>query len=188
MTFAPPYTSHSDTADFLRARAGDEAAFTALANRQRPYARAVAMRLLGSRADAEDAVQEALIRVWNARDSFRADSVFLPWFTRIVTNAARDIARRRAVRHTEQLEDTASELLSTLDDLSETTIHRAAADAFASAVTKLPRRRQKIVIMHDVHGVVHGEIAGMLEIPVGTVRAELSYARKQLRVALAEWR
>ena len=96
----PPYTStrlmvpESDEAAFKRVQAGDHTAFAVLADRYQRRAFAVALRLLGNRADAEDAVQHAFLRLYESRAAYRSRWRLNTWFYRILTNTCIDQLRR----------------------------------------------------------------------------------------------
>src|SRR3712207_1499857 len=87
---------HPDERLVRRAQAGDRRAFAALVEQHRHRIYTLAVRELGSAADAEDAVQEALIRAWRALPRFRADASFSTWLYRICLNAVHDQRARSA--------------------------------------------------------------------------------------------
>jgi len=142
----------------------------------------IARSILDNHADADDAVQEAWLRAWRALGQFDTSMKFAPWLWRIVANTARDLRRRRAVRAADTLTE---DLLDTADETEEKIALR---HGLAAALARLSPRRKEIVVLHDVYGVGHQEIADTLAMRVGTVRAELCHARKELRMALVDWR
>src|SRR5687768_13963234 len=80
------------------ARAGDHTAFTALSERHRAPLRVHCYRMLGSFDDAEDMVQETLLRAWRARESFEGRSLFRTWLYKIATNACLNVLERTPKR------------------------------------------------------------------------------------------
>jgi len=171
-----------DLEDIRQAKTGDTNAFAALVHRHTPRAYAIARACLHSHADAEDAVQEAWLRVWKAIDRFDDSCAFTPWLSSIVGNAARDLGRRRVIRQMESLSPNMTR------PGQDTLTAYARTEAVAAALRRLTPRRRRIVVLHDVHGLLHKEIAAILDIPSGTVRAELSYARRDLRISLTDWK
>jgi RNA polymerase sigma-70 factor (ECF subfamily) len=171
-----------DTADVLRVRGGDASAFSDIVQRHARQAYGIARAILDNHADADDAVQEAWLRVWRSLDRFDSTASFQPWLWRIVGNTARDIRRRRVIRNTDSL----------CDDMpasgSEHAEQIALREGLSAALGKLSARRKEIVLMHDVYGMGHQEIADAIGLRVGTVRAELCYARRELRASLSDWR
>lgn len=168
-----------------RARAGDRAAFGALVERYAGVARRVARALLGDPDDADDAAQDALLSALVKLEQYDPRRPFGPWLLRIVANAATDRRRRRKVRRAEPLDpglvaggirpDTAAE-------------RRALSERLRQALADLPERRRIAVVLFDVEGYSHAEIAAVLGIPEGSVRSEVFHARRRLRVLLADWK
>jgi RNA polymerase sigma-70 factor (ECF subfamily) len=171
-----------DHADLVRVRNGDTAAFAEIVRRHSRQAYAIARAILDNHADADDAVQEAWLRVWRSLGTFDMSASFQPWLWRIVANTSRDLRRRRSIRYTDSLCD---DMPSAKGEHSETIALR---EGLQLAIAKLSPRRKEIVLLHDVYGIGHQEIADTLGLRVGTVRAELCYARRELRDSLVDWR
>ena len=180
--------SDDDANLVARVLAGDKSAFGVLIDRHRADAVAFARRLV-SRADAEDVVQEALISAFLAMGSLRAPERFKSWLLGIVINLCRTRLRLRREGYFDdryggramagfRLEDAApsAELIQETREL-----HRMITDA----VGTLPSEMQEMVRLHYVEGLKLGEIAVLLEAPLGTVKARIHRARERLRVALA---
>jgi RNA polymerase sigma factor (sigma-70 family) len=171
-----------------RVIAGDRSAFGVLIDRHRAGAVAFARRLV-SRADAEDVVQDALISAFLAMGNLRAPERFKSWLLGIVINLCRTRLRLRREGYFDdryggramagfRLEDAApsAELIQETREL-----HRMITDA----VGTLPSEMQEMVRLHYVEGLKLGEIAVLLEAPLGTVKARIHRARERLRIALA---
>lgn len=168
-----------------RTLAGDRPAFGILVERYAGQARRVARAVLADPDDADDAAQDAFLSALVKLAQYDPARPFGPWLMRIVANAATDRRRRRAIRRTEPLDlglvgggirpDVAAE-------------RAALGDRLRAALDELPPRRRLAVVLFDVEGYSHAEIAEALGIPEGTVRSEVFHARRRLRVLLADWK
>jgi RNA polymerase sigma-70 factor (ECF subfamily) len=178
--------AQQDEADLVaRARGGDRAAFGVLVERYAGVARRVARVVLGDPDDADDAAQDALLSALVKLDQYDPRRPFGPWLLRIVANAATDRRRRRRVRRTESL-DPGLVAGGTRPDVAAE--RRALSERLRRALAELPERRRVAVVLFDVEGYSHAEIAAVLGIPEGTVRSEVFHARRRLRVLLADWK
>jgi len=174
----------SDARLVLRARDGDRAAYETLVRRYLGSAYAVALAELADRGDAEDAVQDAFITALERLDDCRDPAAFGGWLRRIVRNRARSVRRRERIRDTEPLEH-AGRAHSTRDpgrDLDRSEVRRR----LESALATLSDVQRRVVLMHDLEGYRHREIAVELDIPEGTVRSHLFFARRALREQLGD--
>ncbi|MBX3134132.1 MAG: sigma-70 family RNA polymerase sigma factor [Gemmatimonadaceae bacterium] len=166
----------------LAAQRGEQAAFSELVHRHQRRAYAVARAIVINHEDAEDAVQEAFLHAYRAIDRFLPDQAFGAWLHRIVANAALDVTRRRKVRDADELPETVA---SPFRDPAEKGELR---QRLLSALETLPERQRAVILLHDVEGYKHAEIGKMLDIPEGTARSDLHYARSQLRQVLGALR
>lgn len=166
----------------LAAQRGEQAAFSELVRRHQRRAYAVARAIVINHEDAEDAVQEAFLHAYRAIDRFLPDQAFGAWLHRIVANAALDVTRRRKVRDADELPETVA---SPFRDPAEKGELRA---RLTEALNTLPARQRAVIVLHDVEGYKHAEIGQMLDIPEGTARSDLHYARSQLRQVLGALR
>jgi RNA polymerase sigma-70 factor, ECF subfamily len=167
-----------------RAREGDRAAYEKLVRRYLKTAYAVALAELGDRGDAEDAVQDSFITALERLDDCRDPAAFAGWLRRIVRNRARSVGRRERVRETESLASAsgASSQRNPARDLDRSEIRRR----LQSALGTLTEVQRRVVLMHDLEGYRHREIAVELDIPEGTVRSHLFFARRALREQLGD--
>jgi RNA polymerase sigma-70 factor (ECF subfamily) len=173
----------SDEKDLvLAAQRGEQAAFSELVRRHQRRAYAVARAIVINHEDAEDAVQEAFLHAYRAIDRFLPDQAFGAWLHRIVANAALDVTRRRKVRDADELPETVA---SPFRDPAEKSELR---QRLTEALNTLPERQRAVIVLHDVEGYKHAEIGKMLDIPEGTARSDLHYARSQLRLLLGALR
>ena len=168
-----------------RALAGDRTAFGVLVERYAASVRRVALAVLGDPDDADDAAQDALLAALTNLRQYDAARPFGPWRMRVVANAATDRRRRRRVRHTEPL-DPRLAAGSVAPDAE--TQRRALRQRLLEALAQLPERRRIAVVLFDVEGYSHAEIAHVLGIPEGTVRSEVFHARRALRPLLQDWK
>ena len=167
-----------------RANAGDLDAFGQLVERYAPQARRVARAVLGDPDDGDDAAQDAFLSALRHLGRYDPSRPFGPWLMRIVANAAADRRRRRKVRAAEELSPTTRGADPGPDIETD---RRAFLAAFRGALDRLPERQRLAVTLFDVEGYSHAEIAGILDIPQGTVRSDVFHARRLLRTALASW-
>jgi RNA polymerase sigma-70 factor, ECF subfamily len=177
-------TAETDARLVVRAREGDPAAFENLVRRHLGSAHAIALAELADVTDAEDAVQDAFITALQRLDDCRDPSAFGAWFRQIVRNQARTVRRREKIRQTEQL-DTTVVRASPADpgrDLDRLELR----EQLETALGTLTETQRTVVLMHDLEGYRHREIAVELGIPEGTVRSHLFFARRSLREWLAD--
>ena len=168
-----------------RTLAGDRAAFGVLVERYAPQARRVARAVLGDPDEADDAAQDGFLSALVKLGQYDARRPFGPWLMRIVANAATNRRRRRQVRKVEPLDPG---LVGGGPRPDTEAVRSELGDRLRSALAELPPRRRTAVVLFDVEGYSHAEIAEMLGIPEGTVRSEVFHARRRLRSLLADWK
>jgi len=162
--------------DLVRAaRVGDRAALEQLLRRHVDRVHALARRLLGNEADADDAAQEALIAVVRGLDRFDGRSSFTTWLYRVTTNACLDELRRRSRRPGPLAEDVDHGRHDPM--LSDGIADRAEIDA---ALATLPPEFRAAVVLRDLCDLDYAEIAAVLGIPAGTVRSRIARGRALL--------
>jgi len=141
--------------------------------------------VLGDPDEADDAAQDGFLSALVKLSQYDARRPFGPWLMRIVANAATDRRRRRQVRKVEQLDPG---LVGGGPRPDTDALRNELGDRLRAALAELPARRRTAVVLFDVEGYSHAEIAGMLGIPEGTVRSEVFHARRRLRALLADWK
>lgn len=170
-----PEASESD-AELLRAHvAGDRRAFDVLVRRHRDRLWAVALRTLGDREEAADAVQEALISAFRNAGSFRGDAAVTTWLHRIVMNACFDRIRRQKSRPTVELPEV---------DVPATPIDTDTALDVRDALARLPEDQRAAIVLVDMEGFSVADAAEVLEVPIGTVKSRCARGRARLAVML----
>ena len=187
VTFAPADADVSPRdEDHALARAagnGDVRAFEALYRRHSRRVYAVLWRLCGHEARAEDLVQEAFVRAWQALPGFRFESAFSTWLHRLAVNTALMELRSRAGGEALETDDTALDVHPESDSAGQRT---ALAIDLERAVATLPPRARAVLVLHDIEGWKHAEIAAELGMAVGSSKAQLHRARGLLRTRLGE--
>ncbi|MFK4184619.1 RNA polymerase sigma factor SigM [Streptomyces sparsogenes] len=170
--------------------AGDPDAFGEIVRRHRDRLWAVALRTLGDREEAADAVQDALVSAYRAAHTFRGQSAVTTWLHRITVNACLDRARKAASRRTSPLAET--ERLEQLLEPHES----AAAPAergdlhreLLSALATLPPEQRAALVLVDMQGYPVAEAARVLDVPTGTVKSRCSRGRARLLPLLSHLR
>ena len=171
-----------DGALVARACRGEEEAYGELVTRYRRATFAMALSVTGRREDAEDAAQESFIVALERLDECREPEKFGGWLLAIARNRARNLVRREMLREGEHLTFSLVSRAAAPDLLAERGEMRARLNW---ALEKLNEVQREIVLLHDLEGWKHREIAEKLEMPSGTVRSHLHYARRRLREYLS---
>ena len=174
------WSDRSDDELVAAAQRGDGAAMDALLRRHYDRVHAICRRIAGSTRDADDAAQEAMIRVVNNLDRFDGRSSFGTWVYRIATNTSLDELRKRKRRPQLHVVDD-DEAPEPVDELSHRIVD-AVADRLAidEALAELPDDFRIPVVMRDVGDLDYAEIALELDIPVGTVKSRIARGRRML--------
>ena len=172
-----------DDAALLRAHvAGDRAAFTELVRRHRDRLWAVALRTIGDREEAADALQDALLSAYRAADRFRGDSAVTTWLHRIVVNACLDRLRRRQARPTVPLpEDDRTWSPGAVPTADTALVVRA-------ALAQLPVEQRAALVLVDMQGYAVAETPQMLGVAEGTIKSRCARGRARLAVILGHLR
>jgi RNA polymerase sigma-70 factor (ECF subfamily) len=166
-----------------RVIAGDRVAGRALYDTHAPRVYSLAYRMSGDPERAREFTQDTFIRAFARLSQFRGDAAFSTWLHRIVVTVISN-ARRSEVRF-------AREVALDEANLIEATAPEAEPDlkeCIARAVENLSEAYRTTLIMHDIEGYTHAEIAGILGVPEGTSKSRLSAARAQLRQELAAFK
>ncbi|MGW1890308.1 RNA polymerase sigma factor SigM [Streptomyces sp. NPDC002004] len=180
----------SDRDLLARHVAGDPDAFGELVRRHRDRLWAVALRTLGDREEAADAVQDAFVSAFRAAHTFRGQSAVTTWLHRITVNACLDRARKAASRKTSPVDDTErlEQLLEPEESASapaeRNDLHREVAEALGA----LPPDQRAALVLVDMHGYPVAEAARMLDVPTGTVKSRCARGRARLLPLLTHLR
>ncbi|MFG2573560.1 RNA polymerase sigma factor SigM [Streptomyces sp. NPDC048481] len=184
------YDGVSDQDLLTRHVEGDPDAFGELVRRHRDRLWAVALRTLGDREEAADAVQDALVSAYRAAHTFRGQSAVTTWLHRITVNACLDRARKSASRKTSPVDDT--ERLEQLLEPHESAaapaerndLHRQLLEALGT----LPPDQRSALVLVDMQGYPVAEAARVLDVPTGTVKSRCARGRARLLPLLAHLR
>jgi len=153
---------------------GDESAFRQLYRRHTPRLLMVVQRLLAAGGrDAEDVVQETWIRVVERLEEFRGESAFATWLTGVGLNVARNQLRHQNRRHAVDLE-AVPEPPATAQSCDD-------GIDLERAIALLPDGYRMVLVLHDVEGWTHLEIADSLGVTTGTSKSQLFAARRWVR-------
>lgn len=182
--FAAPAEADDDRALVAAAACGGVAAFEALYRRHAGRVHGVIARLVGhAGARAEDLTQEAFVRAWQALPNFRFESAFGTWLHRLAVNTALMELRGRRSRPLEDNDEDAFDGIGSADSAGHVT---ALSMDLERAVATLPPRARAVLVLYDVEGWKHEEIAAELGMAVGSSKAQLHRARNLLRARLGE--
>ncbi len=185
MRFRAPAVEAEEPSDadlVARAQGGDSAAFESLVKRHIRAAHAVASAVLGEKSDADDAVQDGFLSALQHIDTCAPAEKFRAWLLTIVRNRAFDMKRRGRVRSTEILEEgTAQTREASPLEMTERSELNARLTA---AIGTLTDTQREVLMMHDVEGWKHADIAELLGLAESTVRVHLLHARRKLRTLL----
>ncbi|MCM2391487.1 RNA polymerase sigma factor SigM [Streptomyces albipurpureus] len=170
--------------------AGNPHAFGELVRRHRDRLWAVALRTLGDREEAADAVQDALVSAFRAAHTFRGQSAVTTWLHRITVNACLDRARKAASRKTSPVDDTERlELLLEPHESAEAPAERKDLNReLLAALAKLPADQRAALVLVDMQGYPVAEAARVLDVPVGTVKSRCARGRARLLPMLTHLR
>lgn len=179
-------TAAEEAAVLARIRAGDSAAFRQVIDRHMPSLLAVARRMLKADGDAEDIVQEALVRVWHHAGTLELGPGGLrPWLRRVVTNLCLDHLRRHRLTSVVAEVPETPEAPDQARGLEEADL----AKRVGAALAALPERQRVALTLFHYEGLSQIEVGDMLGISDEAVESLLARARRSLKAALKdEWR
>jgi RNA polymerase sigma-70 factor (ECF subfamily) len=178
-----------------RARTGDLEAYDDLVKRYQERIYATIYHMTSNHEDASDLAQDSFIKAYQALKSFKGGSSFYTWLYRIAVNKTINFLKQRKNRNHMSLNDldfNAEHDPDLVALVSENTPRRAAGlselqEKLNAALLKLSEHHRLVVILHDVQGQSHEEIAKVMNCNIGTVRSRLFYARQQLQGFLADY-
>lgn len=166
--------------DVALAAAGDASAFERLYKTHVARIHSLARRMLGPR-EADEVTQDVFVRAWQKLGTFRGEAAFSTWLHRLAVNVIIERRRSWAIQR-ERLDDdpTALERMSVPAGRADLTVD------FETALATLPQGARAILVLHDVEGHKHREIADLLDITSGTSKRQLHRARMLMRRQLSQ--
>lgn len=181
---APPRSMGEIEQALLACASGDKSALRRIYDAESPRMLGVAQRLLKRRALAEEAVQDAFVLIWRHAARFDpARGAGLTWIYAILRNRSLSILRDE--RRTETSDTPIAEEMASEEDDPETVMSKLSdASALRACLETLPPQRRSLVLLAFVQGLTHGEIAGRLKMPMGTVKSWIRRSLISLRECL----
>ena len=173
-------TAESDAELVAGVRDGNRVSAGILAERYLRRCRAVALSIVGEVADAEDVAQDGFIYALERIDDCRHPERFGAWLFQIVRHRA--LNRKRDAKHNVDLSDV--EHASARASPSKDAERGELRGRLLAALAHLSQERREVVLLHDLEGWTHVEIADRMNLPAGTVRSHLHHARRKLRELL----
>ena len=183
----------ADQAIVARVQAGDVAAFDQLILRYRERVFGLIYQMTSNREDAADLTQDAFVRAFTSISSFKGKSSFFTWLYRIAVNTALTHIKRNRLRHFFSFDNINEELAPS--EIVDTLTQKGAGGDRATqlgelqeklneALQKLSPKHRTVVILFEIEGLNHLEIAEIMHTSEGTVRSRLHYAKQQLQADL----
>jgi RNA polymerase sigma factor (sigma-70 family) len=178
-----------------KARRGDLSAYDELVRRYQERIYGTIYHMTSNHEDANDLAQESFIKAFRALKSFKGGSSFYTWLYRIAVNKTINFLKQRKNRIHMSLNDldfNAEHDPDLVALISEKTPNREVSlselqEKLNGAMLKLSEPHRLVVIMHDVQGMAHDEIATVMSCNIGTVRSRLFYARQQLQALMSDY-
>lgn len=170
----------------VRARDGDVRAYEQLVRRYQGPIFRVAVRMLASRGDAEDVVQEVFLTAWRRLADLHEDAAFVGWLYRMVTNRCLNVIR---ARHATAAVDLAQQESRGAGSRPERTVEVSEQLAAVTvALQRLTGEQRACWLLREVHGRSYEEIAQAVGVTTTAVRGRIARARAQLTEMMAPWR
>lgn len=174
-----------------RAQHGDEEAFAALfeAHKRRVYS--LCLRMTGDTAEAEDLSQEAFLQLFRKISTFRGESAFSTWLHRMVVNVVLMHLRKKGLQQVslDEVDNSQDEPVKReYGDDDKRLLHSIERITLSRAIEALPPGYRAVLVLHDIEGYEHNEIAQILNCSVGNSKSQLHKARLKLREVLRSQR
>jgi len=188
-------TQADDETLVARVQAGHMAAYDHLVQRYKERVYATVYHMTGNHEDANDLVQDAFIKAYKSIGGFKRESSFYTWVYRIAVNRTINHLKRGKNRFHFSLDDIDSHIQNDPDFvelMSHVTPRREVGltelqEKLNEALQKLSEAHRAVVVMHDVQGMTHADIAKAMKCSEGTVRSRLFYARQEMQGILSDY-
>jgi RNA polymerase sigma-70 factor (ECF subfamily) len=165
----------SERADVALAAAGDQRAFERLYRQHVSRIHSLVRRMVGGEGDADELTQDVFVRAWQRLSTFRGEAAFGTWLHRLAVNL---------VLNWQKGESRGRKLFDADSDPDQSPARRVAGDQamdLEDALKRLPPGARQVLVLHDVEGFRHEEIASLLGVTTGTTKAQLHRARMLMR-------
>lgn len=166
-----------------KAKQGDEGAFSALLE---PYQKKIynlAVRMLRNEQDAQDAGQEALLKMFRSLRTFKEEAAFSTWVYSITKNTCLDILRKLKRKKEDDIENVSYMFQAKASEMPEhMALQKESMGRLALLIQNLPVAQKEVVVLREIDGYSYEEIAELLQISLGTVKSRLARAREALRL------
>lgn len=179
-----------------RARNGDYSSYEELIRRYQRRVYALVYNMTSHKEDAEDLVQEVFVKAYRSLDGFKGDASFYTWIYRIAVNRTINFLKKRKRKAGDVSLDDMDQSVerdpafvelrareSPVRDVTLTELQKK----LNAALQTLSEKHRTVVVLHDIQGMPHEDIARVMKCSVGTVRSRLFYARQHLQRELAEY-
>ena len=168
-------------------RQGDGVAYEVLFERHGGAAFSLAYRMCGRRTLAEDIVQEAFLSLWRGRGFDPARGSVRSWVLAAVRHRALDSFRHQTAKAGRDVHDDIAAESLVADEHTDAQVHREDdAQQVRGALIELPAEQRQVIELAYYGGFTHSEIAGMLDLPAGTVKGRMRLGLTKLRLSLAD--
>ncbi len=191
-----PTAEPEDSELVRRAQGGDLEAYDLLVRRHQERLYATVYHMTSNHEDAADITQDTFIKAYNALKGFKGDCLFFTWIYRIAVNRTLNFLKQRKNRapglSLNDLDFNAEHDPDILALISDRTPRRdidlvELQEKLNAAMQKLSEVHRMVVVLHDIQGMPHEEIASLMDCNAGTVRSRLFYARQQLQAYLSDY-
>lgn len=173
------YDEDSELLD--RLATGDEVAFRMLVERHIDRSYAIALRIVGNAADAEDVVQDSMLKIWSHRGRWQhGRAKFSTWLYRVISNRCIDLRRKPRTENVEAVPEVADSQPGAVELIERNELN----DMLELAMQRLPEQQRIAVILSYHENMSNGEIAQMMDTTVAAVESLLKRGRQQLRQLL----
>jgi len=175
----------SDRQIVEKVRSGNSRTYALLVDRHKERAMTLALRLLGSKEEAEELVQDAFLRAYKNLDTFRGDAKFSTWLYRILYNLCMTKVTRRKgkMEHLEEEDRMTKTMLVDDEEISiqERIEHEEITKLVATEIESLPEKLKTVILLFYVQDMSYDEMSAVMNIPVGSVKTYLHRGRNMLR-------
>ena len=182
---------YTDEKLISRFQAGDERAYVELVNRYKDKLLNFVFQFLGDIEQAEDVVQDTMIRLYEKKHYYKEIAKFSTWIYTIARNLANTELRKRKRRKTTYLsqmskEERQFEIPAVQDDVDQSLHNEFINDRIQLAINNLPEHFKLVIILRDIQELSYDDISNIVEVPLGTIKSRINRARIQLQAELQD--